>query len=101
MTSREEGGPKSILECMATGTPVVATRCGMALDLIENGRNGVLTDCDDPLKISNQAIDLLGDSNKLSSYIHQAHHDIQSFDWSIIAKLHFNKVYLPMLERLK
>jgi len=100
MTSREEGGPKSIMECMATGTAIVATRCGMAEDIIEHGKNGILVDFDSPLKISDQAIELLGNSNKLNSCINQARLDIQAYDWSIIAKLHLNKVYLPMLEQL-
>ena len=100
MTSREEGGPKSIMECMATGTAIVATRCGMAEDIIVHGKNGILVDFDSPLKISDQAIDLLANSNKLNSCINQARIDIQAYDWSIIANLHFNKVYLPMLEQL-
>ena len=33
MTSREEGGPKSLLECMSSLTPFVATPAGMSNDL--------------------------------------------------------------------
>jgi glycosyltransferase involved in cell wall biosynthesis len=42
VTSRQEGGPKAVLESMATGVPLVSTRVGQAVDLIEHGRNGWL-----------------------------------------------------------
>jgi glycosyltransferase involved in cell wall biosynthesis len=47
VTSREEGGPKSVLESMATGVPIVSTRVGQAADLIVHARNGWLVDIED------------------------------------------------------
>jgi glycosyltransferase involved in cell wall biosynthesis len=45
--SRQEGGPKGVLEAMASGVPVVSTRVGQAAELIEDGVNGWLADVDD------------------------------------------------------
>lgn len=45
--SREEGGPKAILESMASGVPIVSTRVGMAPDLIKDYVNGILVDVED------------------------------------------------------
>jgi glycosyltransferase involved in cell wall biosynthesis len=45
--SRQEGGPKGVLEAMAAGVPVVSTRVGQAAELIEEGRNGWLVDVED------------------------------------------------------
>ena len=42
VTSREEGGPKAVLESMATGVPMVSTAVGQAADLIVHGHNGWL-----------------------------------------------------------
>lgn len=42
VTSRIEGGPVPLMEAMATGLPVVSTRVGTALDVIEEGVNGFL-----------------------------------------------------------
>ena len=41
MTSREEGGPKGILEALASGVPVMSTRVGMAPDLVAQGCDGI------------------------------------------------------------
>jgi glycosyltransferase involved in cell wall biosynthesis len=47
VTSRDEGGPKAVLESMATGVPLVTTRVGQAADLVVDGENGRLLDVDD------------------------------------------------------
>lgn len=39
MASREEGGPKSILECVAAGVPILCTEVGMAVDVFKNMPN--------------------------------------------------------------
>jgi glycosyltransferase involved in cell wall biosynthesis len=47
VTSRQEGGPKSALEAMASGVPFVSTRVGQAAELVRDGDNGLLADVDD------------------------------------------------------
>lgn len=47
VTSRQEGGPKAVLESMASGIPLVTTRVGQAMDMIHHGENGWMTDVDD------------------------------------------------------
>jgi glycosyltransferase involved in cell wall biosynthesis len=47
VASRQEGGPKSILESMATGVPLVTTRAGQAPDLVADGENGILVEVED------------------------------------------------------
>ena len=47
VTSRQEGGPKAVLEAMAAGVPLVTTRVGQAAELVRDGENGLLADVDD------------------------------------------------------
>ncbi len=47
VTSREEGGPRSILESMASGVPLVTTRVGQAIDLVVHKQNGWMIDVND------------------------------------------------------
>ena len=47
IASRDEGGPRGVLEAMATGIPLVSTRVGQAVDLVEHEKNGWLADVGD------------------------------------------------------
>ena len=47
ITSREEGGPKALLESLACGVPLVSTKVGMVPDLIVHNENGYLVDLED------------------------------------------------------
>jgi glycosyltransferase involved in cell wall biosynthesis len=47
VASRQEGGPKGVLETLASGVPLVTTRVGQAVDLVRDGENGLLVDVDD------------------------------------------------------
>ena len=56
VASRQEGGPKAVLESMATGTPIVSTRVGQATELVEHGRNGWLVDLEDAEALAEWAV---------------------------------------------
>jgi glycosyltransferase involved in cell wall biosynthesis len=47
VTSRQEGGPKAILESMASVVPIVTTRVGQAMDLVQHRKNGFMVDVED------------------------------------------------------
>ena len=47
VTSRDEGGPRAVLEAMAVGVPLVTTRVGQASDLVRHGENGWLVEVED------------------------------------------------------
>lgn len=44
IASRVEGGPRTLLEALACGRPVVATRCGLVPELIQHGINGAIVE---------------------------------------------------------
>ena len=47
VASRQEGGPKAVLESMAAGVPLVTTRVGQAQELVEDSENGLLREVDE------------------------------------------------------
>lgn len=47
MTSDYEGLPLTVLEAMAAGLPIISTKAGGIVDVVENGENGLLVECGD------------------------------------------------------
>jgi len=47
MPSRREGLPQALIEAMAAGLPAVAARAGGVPEMIEDGANGILVECED------------------------------------------------------
>lgn len=56
VASRQEGGPKAVLESMATGVPLVSTRVGQAMDLVKHGKNGWMVDVEDVEGLANWSL---------------------------------------------
>jgi glycosyltransferase involved in cell wall biosynthesis len=46
ITSLHEGGPACVPEALATATPMITTKIGMAADMVENGINGIFLEFD-------------------------------------------------------
>ena len=61
ITSREEGGPKAVLESMSKGVPLVTTEVGQAKDLVKSGENAMMTAIDNVEELSSFSLDVLGD----------------------------------------
>jgi glycosyltransferase involved in cell wall biosynthesis len=101
MTSREEGGPKSIVESMSCGTPIVATRCGMAEDLLVDGANGALAPIGDGGAVAGRALDLLADPVRLDAILGRARIDVMACDWQTVGAAHWENVYAPLLLDMK
>ena len=64
LTSDWEGTPNVVLEAMAAGVPVVATRVGGTSEVIEDGRNGILVERGDAEGLSAAALRLIESPEK-------------------------------------
>jgi glycosyltransferase involved in cell wall biosynthesis len=69
VASREEGGPKAILESMASGVPLVTTRVGQAMDMVVHGANGFMVDVEDAEGLAFSAQRILSDSDLRQSTV--------------------------------
>jgi len=61
LPSYAEGMPNSLLEAMACGLPVIASRIGGVVDVVEDGRSGILFEPGDVTGLSSAMIKLLKD----------------------------------------
>jgi len=97
VTSREEGGPKGLIESLASGCPVVTTPVGMSTDLKLDNKISFKVDDFEVEKIAKSAIKIL--EQQINSIQRQELRDLVSgLSWDDIAMLHYNKIYKPMLE---
>ena len=94
--SREEGGPKGIIEGMASGIPVVSTRVGMAPDLIRDGENGFLTEVGDVSRLAHAILGL--DGRAPPDLIAAARTAVTAVDWPIVGRRHLEEVWQPLIE---
>jgi len=68
LTSRNEGSPVSLIEAMAAGRPVVATRVGGVPDLVEDGITGRLVPSEDADALATAVIELLRDPGRRRTF---------------------------------
>lgn len=62
LPSRSEGIPRSVMEAMAAGVPVIASKIQGCRDLIEDGRSGLLCEVDDTEGFTSKIEHVLKDS---------------------------------------
>lgn len=61
LPSYQEGMPNALLEAMACGLPVVATRIGGVVDVVKDGENGLLVEPGDHVSLAEAVLRILGD----------------------------------------
>jgi len=99
ITSREEGGPKSVLEALASGVPLVSTRVGLAPDVIQDSRNGLLAESEDVAGLAGQAARLMDQPGLGTRLAAEGLETIKAYDWPLIAARYYREVYAPLMGR--
>jgi glycosyltransferase involved in cell wall biosynthesis/SAM-dependent methyltransferase len=68
LPSRIDGRPNVVMEALANGTPVIASRVGALPDLLEDGQQGYLCEPGDYDEFARRIIELASDPAKLASF---------------------------------
>ena len=72
--------PGSILECFASGLPVVATKAGGIPYILEDGQTGLLVDCNDHEAMARCCLRLLEDEELVGRLTDRAHKETSRYD---------------------
>lgn len=80
--SLAEGHPLAPLECLACGTPVVATAIPGLDETIEDGANGLLVPPGDAQALADALCRVLGDPALLDRLSRAARPSVERFDWA-------------------
>jgi len=81
LPSRAEGLPNAVLEYMAAGLPVIASRVGGNAELIDDGLTGLLVPAEDSLALSGALLKLLRDPG-LAQRLAQGGHESTARNFS-------------------
>lgn len=93
ITSRIEGGPKSLLEAWASGVPVISTRVGMVPDIGTHETDVLLTSVHDAAQSAQSIVRLMKDTALRELLIKNGYNAIHNYDWKKIAQQYFENMY--------
>ena len=98
MPSLMEGLGLSVIEAQACGIPIVASRVGGLVDLIEDQRSGFLVAINDPSALANRVIELLCDPHHAKMMADQARLNVeQHFSVEMMVKKTLKVYHSPPL----
>jgi glycosyltransferase involved in cell wall biosynthesis len=79
MPSLMEGLGLSVIEAQACGIPVVASRAGGLVDLIEDGKSGYLVPINDPAALAGRIIEILRNPSPSMAMTQQARLNVEQY----------------------
>ena len=97
ITSRIEGGPKAILEAMASGVPTVSTKVGMVEDTVKDGKEVLLAEPEDVQEIVRKSMRIMENENLRNTLVRNSLTTAQNYSWEKIARRYFKEIYSNLL----
>ena len=97
ITSRVEGGPKQILEAMASGIPLVSTKVGMVEDIAKDSKEILLAEIENVNQIVAKSEELIQNGKLKDKLIESGLSKVQNYSWQRIVKEYYDKIYSKIL----
>jgi len=97
MSSIREGMPVALLEAMSYGLPLVATKVGGILEVVQDEKDGLLSDPQKPMAMAENIIRIIRDKNLRNQLGNNAKNKIvKKYNIKEIAK-RYGKLYIELL----
>jgi glycosyltransferase involved in cell wall biosynthesis len=93
VTSRLEGGPKQILEAMASGVPLVSTKVGMVPDIIEHNNQALLAESGNVEQLVKSAGMIIENADLRMKLIKNGIETSMKYSWSNITERYYDEIY--------
>ncbi|MFH0853286.1 MAG: glycosyltransferase family 4 protein [bacterium] len=93
MTSRQEGGPKAILESWATAIPFIGTKVGMIKDIALEGENALFSEINDLNDLTEKVNKIITDEKFRQKLAVNGQQEVLKYNWSKIAKKYYKDIY--------
>ena len=91
-----------LLESIACGATVVTTNVGMAMDVVSDNINGFIVKDFSSESIADKIKKFTEmPSEKKLDIEEKARINILNFDWKVVAKMHWEQVYMPAYNSIK
>jgi len=97
ISSRAEGGPKSMHESFASGVPLVSTDMGMVRDYGKSGYNSLISPIDDAASLAENCKRVIADKDLREKLVKGGLETVKQLDWKVIARKYFEEIYSKLL----
>jgi glycosyltransferase involved in cell wall biosynthesis len=96
--SRRDSAGLTLLEAMASGTPIIASRRGGTPEIINHGKDGILFDPDEVNALGNSILNLNRDKKLRKTISRNALKTVAKYNWDNIAKRYLS-LYKDLREK--
>ena len=90
--------PGSILECFASGLPVIATKAGGIPYILKDGETGLLVNCNDHEAMAHCCLRLLEDEELVERITDRAYNEIARYEGDAVRQ-HWSGLYKKLAGR--